>query len=123
MQLGQRIYTKCYEWLEPQADGSLIFGLTSAVLQELGEISYISWPEIGKSFTQEQPLLVLESLKAATEIYTPLAATVVERNPLLASQPELLNSDPEGLGWLLRLAIPDRDALITLASNCYQLES
>jgi len=104
VQIGQRIHTKCYEWLERQADGSILFGLTSTVLQELGEISYISWPDTGSSVAKEQPLLVLESLKAATEIYAPISVTVIAHNPLLTEGPERLNSDPEASGWLLRLA-------------------
>lgn len=96
-------YTEDHEWVRTEADGSVIIGVTDHAQHQLGELVYVELPDAGRKVARGDAMAVVESTKAASDVYAPLAGVVVEANPALASQPELVNNDPYGEGWLLRL--------------------
>jgi glycine cleavage system H protein len=102
-------YTDDHEWVRAEADGSVIIGVTDHAQHQLGELVYVELPDAGRKFACGDAMAVVESTKAASDVYAPLAGVVVEGNPALTSQPELVNTDPYGAGWLLRLR-PDSAA-------------
>lgn len=96
-------YTREHEWVRREADGTLVVGITDHAQQQLGELVYVELPEAGRTLKPGDALAVVESTKAASDVYAPLAGSVVSVNPALTSQPELVNTDPYGTGWLVRL--------------------
>ena len=84
---------------------------------ELGELVYVELPEVGRKLAKDEACCVVESTKAASDVYAPLAGVVVQGNPALASQPELVNTDPYGEGWLLRLRPSDAADLAALLDS------
>ncbi len=104
------LYTRQHEWI--QADGEkATVGITDFAQQELGDVVYVELPEVGQHFDAEESFGSVESVKAVSEIYMPLAGKVVEVNPLLANAPETVNSDPYGDGWMIRLILDDPSGL------------
>jgi len=96
-------YTRSHEWLKPMADGIIEIGLSDHAQQSLGDLVFVELPEVGRSLGVGEACAVVESARAASDIYAPLAATVVAINALLAQAPELINLDPYGRGWIVRL--------------------
>ena len=96
-------YTDDHEWVRTEADGAVTIGVTDHAQHQLGELVYVELPDAGRRFSRGDAMAVVESTKAASDVYAPLAGAVVEGNPALAGQPELVNTDPYGEGWLLRL--------------------
>ncbi len=96
-------YTKSHEWLRTLPDGTVEVGITDHAQHELGDLVFIEVPEAGRKLSAGEPFAVVESVKAASDVYSPMAGEVAEGNPALASQPEAVNSDPYGKGWLMRL--------------------
>jgi len=95
-------YSEEHEWLA--ADGNNYrLGITDFAQEELGEVVYAELPEVGTAFDVEDEIGTIESVKAVAEIYTPIAGTVVAVNETLLDQPELLNEDPHGDGWLVEI--------------------
>ncbi len=104
------LYTRQHEWI--QADGEkATVGITDFAQQELGDVVYVELPEVGQHFDAEESFGSVESVKAVSEIYMPLAGKVVAVNPLLANAPETVNSDPYGDGWMIRLILDDPSGL------------
>lgn len=97
-------YTKEHEWIRVEGDLGTI-GITEFAQGELGDIVYVELPEIGKTVGAGEILGTIESVKAVSEIYAPVAGTVVEVNEALGSAPETVNADPHGNGWLLKVKI------------------
>lgn len=97
-------YTRDHEWLREETDGSTVIGITDHAQQQLGELVYVELPEAGRGCTAGAALAVVESTKAASDVYAPVTGVVQEANAALNDQPELVNSDPYGAGWLVRLA-------------------
>ena len=99
-------YSKEHEWV--RVDGSqATIGITSFAADELGDIVFVELPEVGSSLTQFATFGVVESVKAVSDMYAPASGTVVEVNAALGDRPELLNTDPYGEGWVLRLDLSD----------------
>lgn len=96
-------YTKEHEWIRREADGTVVVGITDHAQHQLGELVYVELPEAGRALAPGDAMAVVESTKAASDVYAPLAGTVVGVNETLASQPELVNTEPYGAGWLVRL--------------------
>ncbi len=97
-----RKYTPTHEWA--RAHGNLIeVGITEFAQHQLSDITYVELPEPGRRVRAGEETAVVESIKAASDIYAPVAGTVAEVNPALADAPETINSDPYGAGWLFRL--------------------
>ncbi|ANX04842.1 glycine cleavage system protein GcvH [Immundisolibacter cernigliae] len=97
-------YTQTHEWLRQEADGSITVGITDHAQAQLGDLVYVELPAVGKALTAGDACAVVESVKAAADVYAPLTGTVLAFNDALASAPELVNQDPYGEGWLLRVS-------------------
>lgn len=100
---ADRRYTKSHEWARPLADGTLEIGITDHAQHALGDLVYVEMPETGRALAAGEACAVVESVKAASDVYAPVAGTVVAANTELAGSPELVNQDCYGAGWLLRI--------------------
>ena len=92
-----------HEWVRALPDGTLEIGITDHAQHALGDLVFVEVPEAGRTLTAGEPCAVVESVKAASDVYAPLAGEVAAGNPDLAAQPEAVNTDPYGAGWLMRL--------------------
>jgi glycine cleavage system H protein len=97
-------YTETHEWLRLDGDTATV-GITDHAQAELTDIVYVELPKLDSALSAAQPAAVVESVKAASDIYAPIGGTVVEINPALESDPGLVNRDPYGEGWLFKLKI------------------
>lgn len=100
---ADRVYTRSHEWVKKLADGSVEIGISDHAQQALGDLVFIELPEIGRSLVAGESCAVVESVKAASDVYSPLAGVVTDVNSALMQTPEAVNQDPYGAGWLLRL--------------------
>lgn len=96
-------YTADHEWVRREADGSVVVGITDHAQQQLGELVFVELPEIGREVAAHEACAVVESVKAASDVYAPLAGRVIAVNEALAAEPGLVNASPYAEGWLLRL--------------------
>lgn len=96
-------YAASHEWARQEADGSITVGITDHAQNALGDVVFVELPEVGAHFTAGQPIGVVESVKAASDIYAPVAGEVVAINEALADSPETINNDPYGEAWFFRL--------------------
>ena len=96
-------YTKSHEWVRQAQNGALEIGITDHAQSALGDLVFVEVPDVGRALNAGEACAVVESVKAASDVYSPLAGKVVANNGALASKPELLNEDPYGAGWLFRL--------------------
>ena len=96
-------FTRSHEWIKPLADGTAEVGISDHAQHSLGDLVFVELPDIGRELSAGETCAVVESVKAASDIYAPLAGTVVAVNDQLRHTPELINRDPYGGGWLLRL--------------------
>jgi glycine cleavage system H protein len=97
-------YVSTHEWLRSASDGSLEVGITDHAQDALGDLVFVELPEVGREVTAGEACAVVESVKAASDIYAPVAGRIVAVNPVLNDQPEQVNQDCYGSGWLFRLA-------------------
>jgi glycine cleavage system H protein len=109
-------YTRTHEWLRALPDGSLEIGITDHAQEALGDLVFVEVPEAGRTLKAGESCAVVESVKAASDVYAPVAGTVTGGNPKLAGEPETVNSDPYGAGWLMRVRPADGAALTGLLS-------
>jgi glycine cleavage system H protein len=118
--MSTKKYTPSHEWIEIQGKEGTI-GITQYAKEELGEIVYVQLPSLGKQISLGEEVVVLESTKAAADLYAPLSGEVIEVNPILEKDLTLLNADPESQGWLFKISIsaPD-EANILLDRAEYQ---
>jgi glycine cleavage system H protein len=98
-----RKYARSHEWAREQADGTVEVGISDHAQHSLGDLVFVEVPEVGRTLQQGEACAVVESVKAASDVYAPVAGTVVAVNPALAQAPELVNQDPYGSGWIMRL--------------------
>ena len=104
-----RLFTKDHEWIDVEGDSATI-GITDYAQAQLGDITFVELPAPGRALKTGECAVVVDSVKAAADVYAPAGGTVVAVNEALAAAPELLNSEPETAGWLLRLTLaPDTD--------------
>jgi glycine cleavage system H protein len=96
-------FTEEHEWLEVKDDGVATVGITAYAAKELGDITFIELPETGATFAQGDPMSVIESVKAASDIFCPVGGTVAEVNLTLEDTPEIVNTSPEDRGWIVKL--------------------
>lgn len=99
-------YTKEHEWVAVEGDRGTV-GITDFAQHELGDIVYVELPEKGKTFRAGEVIGTVESVKAVSEIFAPIAGEILETNPLLGDAPQTLNQDPHGTGWLCKIRIAD----------------
>jgi glycine cleavage system H protein len=111
-------YTKDHEWVRLDGDVATI-GITDYAAHQLGDIVFVELPDLGRAVTQFGPIGVVESVKAVSDLFAPIGGEVVETNGALAAKPELVNGDPLGDGWMLRVRVADvaqLDALLDQAA-------
>jgi glycine cleavage system H protein len=103
-------YTRTHEWIRDLANGQVEIGITDHAQDALGDLVFVEVPQVGRELKAGEACAVVESVKAASDVYSPVSGRVVARNDALTQQPELLNSDPYGAGWLMRVARGDAPA-------------
>lgn len=113
---GDLRYTKDHEWVRLLEDGTAQVGITEHAQDALGDLVFVEVPELGAELTAGDACAVVESVKAASDVYCPLDAEIVEVNEVLAETPEVINSDPYGEGWLMRIQPVDAGAIEELMS-------
>lgn len=109
-------YTAEHEWVRADGDGTATFGITHFAQDALGDIVYVSLPSVGDSLAAGAACGEVESTKSVSDVYAPVAGTVLERNDALDAAPETVNSDPYGAGWLVKVQLADPasvDSLLT----------
>ena len=100
---GDLLYTKEHEWLRREDDGTVSVGVTDHAQSALGDLVYVELPEVGQEVEEGGDMAVVESVKAASDVYAPIAGTVAAVNEELADTPETINADPYGEGWIVKL--------------------
>lgn len=108
-------YSREHEWVRLES-GLAVVGITDFAQKQLGDVTYVELPPLGKALAQMGEMCVVESVKAAADVYAPLAGTVAEVNTVLEDQPQLINSDCYGAGWLVKLQDMDTAGLAELMS-------
>ncbi len=111
-------YTKSHEWVRVEADGTVTVGITDHAQELLGDLVFVELPDVGKTLAAEQEAAVVESVKAASDVYAPIAGTVIEVNADVPATPELINQDAYA-AWLFKLKpanAADVDALLDAAA-------
>ena len=96
-------YLESHEWARLESDGTVTIGISDHAQGSLGDLVFVEVPEVGKSLSKGGAAAVVESVKAASDVYSPLSGEVVAANESLGSSPELVNQDPYGQGWLIKL--------------------
>lgn len=107
-------YTPSHEWARVEPDGTVSIGITDHAQEQLGDIVFVEAPKAGRKVAAGEAVGVVESVKAASDIYAPVSGEVVEVNEALESSPELANSDPYGEGWFFRLRADNTEELDAL---------
>jgi glycine cleavage system H protein len=97
-------YTKSHEWVRFE-NGVAVVGITDFAQSELGDVVYVELPEVGRALAEDEVFGTVESVKTVSELISPVPGKVVEVNPALANQPELVNSDPYGAGWMVKVEV------------------
>ena len=95
-------FTKDHEWVELNGDLATV-GITAYAAEQLGDVVFVELPEVGQALTGGGPMAVVESVKAASDVYAPVAGEVAETNPELGDNPQTVNDQPEGAGWFVRI--------------------
>ena len=102
-------YTQSHEWIRDNGDGTWTVGITDHAQAALGDLVFVEAPEAGRTVDADEACCVVESVKAASDVYSPVAGEIIEGNEMLSDSPELVNSDPYEEGWLFRLRPSDED--------------
>ncbi|BBD78894.1 glycine cleavage system protein GcvH [Aerosticca soli] len=122
---GDLKFLKSHEWARLEDDGIVRVGISEHAQEQLGDLVYVELPALGTAVKAGHAVAVVESVKAASDIYTPVSGEVIEVNELLADRPELINEDPYGEGWIFAVRIADRgelDELLDADAYAEQLE-
>lgn len=101
------LYTKDHEWIRLEEDGTAVVGITDYAQESLGDITFIEFPEVGASFERGDVFGVVESVKAASDLYMPVSGEILEINDEVDATPELVNQDAFAKGWLLKIRLSD----------------
>jgi glycine cleavage system H protein len=109
-------YTKSHEWVRQAQNSAVEVGITDHAQSALGDLVFVEVPDVGRALRAGDACAVVESVKAASDVYSPLGGRVTASNAALATQPELLNQDPYGAGWLFRLETSDSAGAAALMS-------
>ena len=117
---GELKYTKEHEWLRQEEDGSVTIGITDHAQSALGDLVYVELPEIDQEVEAGGEMAVVESVKAASDVYAPISGQVVAVNEALSDDPELINADAYGEGWIVRMK-PSGDGGETMDPDAYQV--
>lgn len=106
-------YTKEHEWVRLEGDAAAL-GISDHAQEQLGDVVFVDLPEVGRQISRGAPFAVVESVKAASDVYAPVSGEVIEINQALEGDPGLVNRSAEGEGWFCKVRIGDPDALATL---------
>ena len=118
---GDLLYTNDHEWLRREDDGSVSIGITDHAQSALGDLVYVELPEVGLDIEEAGEMAVVESVKAASDVYAPISGSIVAVNEALADEPEKINSDPYGDGWIVRVQPSDTiDESALMSPDDYQ---
>ena len=118
---GDLMYTSDHEWLRREDDGSVTIGITDHAQAALGDLVYVELPEVEQELDAGGDMAVVESVKAASDVYAPISGTVTAINNELSDDPEKINADPYGDGWIVRLQPSEAiDESALLSPNDYQ---
>jgi len=112
-------YTKDHEWIRLENGNTAVIGITEFAQKELGDIVYVEIETVGKALAAETVFGTVEAVKTVSDLYLPVAGTITEVNPALAGSPELVNSDPYGEGWMIKMTVKepaDLDKLMDAAA-------
>ncbi len=114
-------YTKDHEWVKIESGDIAIIGITDFAQQELGDIVYVEIETVGQTLSAEAVFGTVEAVKTVSDLYLPVDGTITEVNPALANSPELVNSDPYGEGWMVKIKVTNvADVEKLMTSNAYQ---
>ena len=115
MELPENLkYTSSHEWIADNGDGTVTIGITALATEQLGDLVYVELPKIGAAVARGASCAVVESTKAASDVYAPVSGEVVAANAELSTHPERVNEAPYGTGWLFKLRLSDRKELAEL---------
>lgn len=106
---GDLKFASSHEWVRVEDDGTLTVGISDHAQEQLGDLVFVETPEIDRDCEAEEGIAVVESVKAASDIYAPVSGRVIDANGELADNPELVNTDPYGEGWIFRIMPDDVD--------------
>ena len=116
-------YTKSHEWVRDENDGTVTIGITDHAQELLGDLVFVELPEPGSEMSAEDAVCVVESVKAASDVYMPVSGEVVETNDTLADTPETINDSPYDDGWLIKVKLSNPDELEDLMdADAYEAE-
>ena len=114
-------YAKTHEWARLEDDGTITVGISDHAQELLGDLVFMELPEVGTSVSAGKECAVVESVKAASDVYAPVSGEITETNAALADSPEIVNSDPYGEGWLFRIKPSDAGELdLMLDAKAYE---
>ena len=114
--MSDKKFSKNHEWIQTDGDSAII-GITKHATEMLGDIVFVEVPEIGKTVDKDGQAAVVESTKAASDVYSPISGEITEGNKSIVDTPESVNSDPEGASWFFKIKIKDKSELDTLMSK------
>jgi len=109
-------YARTHEWIRPLPDGTVEMGISDHAQHALGDLVFVEVPEVGREVKAGEACAVVESVKAASDVYSPIAGTIVAGNEALTAEPELINQDAYGKGWMLRMRPANPADIDTLLS-------
>jgi glycine cleavage system H protein len=118
-------FTKDHEWVRVEGNNATV-GISSHAQEQLGDIVFAEAPPAGRSLRKGEEAAVVESVKAASDVYSPISGTVIEGNPALSDDPAIINNDPEGAGWFFKLEVTDPselEGLMDEAAYCEFVDS
>jgi len=110
-------FTDSHEWIELEGEETARVGITKYAQRELGDIVYVELPIVGKEVHAKEQVAVLESTKAATDVYSPLSGTIIEVNIALKKNPELINESPEEKGWIYKICLLNKAEIDLLSQE------
>lgn len=110
-------YNKEHEWVKVNGNGSATIGITDFAQKQLGDVVYVELPEVGRQVIKDDDTAVVESVKAASDVKSPISGSVLEINELLNDEPEKVNTDPTGEGWFMKLKLDNVDEIEQLMNE------
>ena len=110
-------YSEEHEWVRVESDGQVVVGITDFAAESLGDVVFVELPDVGEQLTQFEKMGEIESVKAVSDLYSPVSGTITERNDSVIDSPELVNDSPFESGWMLRVELTDTGELDKLMSH------
>ena len=117
MTLDALKYSEEHEWVRLESDGIAVIGITDFAAESLGDVVFVELPEVGAELVQFEKMGEIESVKAVSDLYSPVSGTIAERNDSVIDSPELVNDSPFDSGWMLRVNLSDSAQLDNLMSH------